>query len=147
MRSDQNTEWMLRSVAVGAFTGLLVGTVGLLLAPGGAASFAGGMSGAVAGGVAAAYVSDSGLVRDSIVALFADLTSSVVFFVLVVAGIGATALSGDGGSVPAAFLGSIFVGLWGLVIAIPVAMVSVVIAVLAGATTSLTRRLVRTQFA
>lgn len=143
MFDDQNTQSMLQSIAIGACVGLLVGFGGILLPPGEVPSFIGGMFGAVAGGAAAAYVSDSGLVRDTIVALFADLTSSVVFFFLVIGGLGVSALSIDAASVLTAIVGSIYVGLWGLVFAIPIAMVSVVIAVLSGATTSLTRRVVR----
>lgn len=125
MSDYRKTLWA--PTVIGATIGLLAGTVGLLFGLG----FVGAMSGAVFGGAAAAAVSDRGIRKDTLAAGAADLTSSTVVFTGFILG-----LAFADGDPLTGVLAVLFITPWGLLVAIPVATLSLGIAIAAGGLTA-----------
>lgn len=126
-----------RAVLAGAAAGLVVGTAGLFLGLGSSSvPVWSAMLGAAAGGAVAAYLSSRGLGADVLAACLADLLSSAIVFVLGVVGFVAALVLDEGlGAVGALFLGPVS-ALFGLFVAIPVALASVAVAAVVGAAVS-----------
>lgn len=128
------TRWF--PVTVGAAVGLFTGTAGVLLAT--RTSAAAPLLGAVFGGATAAGLSDGNLVQETLNAALADLLSSLVVFLVVVGAFLSTT-----GDVATAAVVTPFLLIWGSAVAIPIASVSLFLAVISGAVTSLAKRAVR----
>ena len=137
-------ETRLYPILVGALVGLVTGFFGMVLTP--ESPFLGGMLGAVGGGVTAAYLSNEELLGEILNAAFADIVSSVVFFGLVFGGIltwYVIEASAEADAVETA-LGTMFVAVYGFVfgsvLAVPIAAISLVVAVIVGTVTSVLKR-------
>lgn len=132
MKNPRETWWV--PILAGAVVGLVTGTIGMALAPPDVFAFAGGMLGAVCGGSAAAAVSNQGTTEDVVYAGVADVASSVLFFVIVV-----VALLVEPNEPLGALLFAPYLLLFGTVVAVPIAAVSLFVALLSGLVTSLAK--------
>lgn len=130
LRRARRTRWV--PIAAGAIAGLAGGLMGIGLDSNPNFFLPGGMLGAVTGGVVAALVSDHGVLEDVLHAGLADVVSSAAFFSMVYVGL----ITNYGSPLGVAFV-SILYAVFGGVIAIPIAIFSLAIAVLFGGITTL----------
>lgn len=121
-------------IPIGAVVGLAVGLVGFF-----ALSFVGAALGAVAGGATAAILTDDGLRADVRNAVLADLVSSVLFFVGVVGWLVVSSPNAAGRTAESVLM-ALFYGAFGSFVAVPVALVSLCVAALAGTVASIATR-------
>lgn len=123
-------------VLVGAVAGLLAGLAGLLWLSADGLSYGGAMLGAVVGGATAAYLAERDLRGDVRCALAADVLSSVLFFVGTVGWLvlGESTGSLSGGDL---LLVAGAYALFGTIVAVPIGLLSLCIAGVAGALTSI----------
>lgn len=119
-----------RAVLAGTAVTLIVGTAGLVL------TVVGALLGAVAGGATTAYLADDRLGVDVLHACAADVVSSLLFFVLVLVYYLAIVASEEGLALVSAAGVSFYYGLIGGTVAVPIGMLSLVIAALSAAVTS-----------
>lgn len=135
-------ELRARPVAGGALVTLVAGTGGILV-PSVALNLWGPVLGAVAGGATAALLSNRDPVTDVASAIAADLCSSLAFFVLVLAAYLGSVYVDEG----LAYISGVWFSVWYLVfggmVAIPVAAVSLCVAALGGAVASLANHRLR----
>lgn len=135
-------ELRARPVAGGALVTLVLGTGGIA-APSVALNLWGPVLGAVAGGATAALLSNRDPVTDVASAIAADLCSSIAFFALVLVVYLVTVHVEEG----LAYISGAVVSFWYLVfggmVAVPVAAVSLCVAALGGAVASLANHRLR----
>lgn len=124
-----------RPVLVGGIVGLVVGLVGMLGLGAGDPSAAGAALGAVAGGATAALLTDDGLRADVRNAVLADLVSSALFFVGVLGWLVYEEPNATGGLAEPVSMAVVY-GLFGSFVAVPIALVSLCVAAIAGAAAS-----------
>lgn len=136
-RRARRTRWV--PVAAGAVAGLAGGLIGIGLDSNPNFFLPGGMAGAVTGGVVAALVSDHGVLEDVLHAGLADVASSAAFFGVVYAG-----LITNYGSPVGVGATSVLYAVFGGLVAIPIAILSLAVAVSSGGVATLLQRGFRT---
>lgn len=133
--------WTAGPVVAGTVVGFLAGLVGLLLTTWLFSTPAGGLVGAVGCGVAVALRSEADLDRVVVQSVVADVASSVLFFLFVLlAYLGAVALSEGLTVIGAIWAGLLYLVFGGLGVAVPVGLVSVGLAAGSAAITALALR-------
>jgi len=130
-----------RAIGYGALVGLVTGTIGLAIGGLSTGSMSWALLGAVCGGGTAAWLVEGSLGRHAAYALGADLLSSAIFFLVVTVGypvlVGLAELNPVAGGAAALFL-----VVAGLAFAIPVAVLSAGVALVAGILVGLFKRII-----
>lgn len=125
-------------IVAGAVVGLVVGVAGVLVSTALAETPIGGFSGAVACGITAVYLSRASLADSLVNAVVADILSSIAFVILVLATYLAFVWSTEGLSMLGAALFTYVYLVFGVLgVAVPVGLLSIVLAITAGAITAL----------
>lgn len=136
-RDDANPTWY--PILAGAVVGLVTGLLGMFVTMAVSGHPLGGFVGAVGCGVTAALLS-RGVYEGVVHAVVADVASSLAFFLLVLVGYLAYVWATEGlALVSAIYFTMMYLGIGGLGAAVPIGMVSLVVAGLSAAIAGLAR--------